>query len=45
MIKELDEKFGYLDNKLSDTKSELEQGQMNLGLKQKEMKNQLKERK
>lgn len=44
MVKELDEKLNDVDNKLSDTKSELEQGQMNLGLKMKEAKQQIKER-
>jgi len=38
MSKELDEKLGYVDNKLSETKSELDQSMLNIGLKQKAMK-------
>lgn len=45
MVKELDERLNDVDNRLSDAKSELEQGQMNLGLKLKTQKEQIKERK
>jgi hypothetical protein len=45
MSKEFDEKLGYVDNKLSEMKSELDQSMMNMGLKQKAMKDLIKDRK
>lgn len=45
MMKEMDEKVSGIDNKLDDTKAELEQGLMNLGLHHKQMKEQVKDRK
>ena len=42
MVRELDEKLNDVDTRFSEAKSELEQGQMNLGLKQKQMKDEIK---